>query len=230
MARETAAQKKARLAAEAEANAITLAKIADATQTTGFLYTPATIHAPLIAEGLAEVNPEMTREDGWIATRATEKGMQKVNETNSNAAAPADTASNVAPVAPAATPAAKPVFQIAKGIAVPAIQRGGGRVTGHTIYPFDSMDVNDSFFVPNSEDKPNAAKSLASTVSSANARYSEEVKDENGNVKTRVNRKGATVPETRQIREFAIRARTAEQEKAAGFDHGQAGARIWRVL
>ena len=40
------------------------------------------------------------------------------------------------------------------------------------MYDFDAMNVGDIIFVPNSEDKPDAAKSLASTISSANKRFS----------------------------------------------------------
>lgn len=70
------------------------------------------------------------------------------------------------PAAPAA-PVAKPTFTIDKGIAIPVATRGARGV----VYPFDTMEVSDSFFVAATEAKPTPAKSLASTVSSASKRY-----------------------------------------------------------
>ena len=79
------------------------------------------------------------------------------------------------------------------------------------MYPFDALNVRQSFFVPNTEDKPNAAKSLASTVSSATARYAEVVE---GQFKT--NKKGEQVPVTRETRKFVVRS-------------VEGGARVWRT-
>jgi hypothetical protein len=42
------------------------------------------------------------------------------------------------------------------------------------VYPFDSLEVGQSFFVPVSEKHPDPVKTLGSTVSSANMRYAEE--------------------------------------------------------
>lgn len=64
--------------------------------------------------------------------------------------------------------AAKMSFEILDGIPVPESKRGG--LKGDT-YPFESLKVGQSFFVPATEAKPNPAKGLASTVSSANRRY-----------------------------------------------------------
>lgn len=79
-------------------------------------------------------------------------------------------ASNPATVAPAPTPAAKPSFVIEDAIPVPSVKTGGG-AKRESIYPFDQLGVNQSFFVAASTDMPEPAKSLASTVSSATARY-----------------------------------------------------------
>jgi hypothetical protein len=48
----------------------------------------------------------------------------------------------------------------------------GGR--NRSVYPFDALAVGQSFHVPASEAKPNPAKSLASTVSSANKRNAKD--------------------------------------------------------
>ena len=117
----------------------------------------------LISEGLVEQNGEIKDDAGNLATRATEKGValhnsQPKNEGNNNSVDNANTAS------------ATPKFEIFK---VEGAVFGTGRARKATsMYDFDGMDVGAFIFVPNSEDKPDAAKSLASTISSANKRFS----------------------------------------------------------
>jgi len=155
------------------------------------LYTSPAVHAPLVAEGLVEINTTMTNEAGEIATRATQKGIESMSTDKA---------------APAAT-AVKSAFAVEDGVAIPAAA-GRGRV-GNT-YPFDAMQVGQSFFVPNTEKKPDAAKSLASTVSSATARYAVAT----GNKK--LNRKNVEVDEMKATRTFTVRA-------------VEGGARVWRT-
>lgn len=162
-------------------------------QTKGFAFVGIDEGAELVKEGLAETNAAVPNTPaGQIAARATQKGIDTVN-------------ASTAPTAPA-TDAAKPSFVIEDNVAIPAVT-GRGRIA--SVYPFDKLAVGQSFFVA----KP--AKNLASTVSSANARYAVEVKDAAGNVLTRVNRKGATVPQTQQTRTFIVRS-------------VEGGSRIWR--
>lgn len=164
------------------------------------LYTMPEVHNPMVAAGTVEINPSMVDENGAVATRATQKGIDEVT------AAPTETKS---------ASAVKSAYAIDNDIAMPTAS-GRGR-TSNT-YPFDNLEVGQSFFVANSEDKPNAAKSLASTVSSATARYAEEIPGE-----TKTNRKGETVPAVRETRKFMVRA---VDETAAG--RGK-GARVWRT-
>lgn len=89
-------------------------------------------------------------------------------------------------------------FVIETGVELPAIKRGGDR---SQIYPFDQLEIGQSFFVPNTETMPNAGKTLASTVSSATRRH-----------------KASTPP-----RVFTIRA------EALAADGVTKGARIWRI-
>ena len=105
------------------------------------------------------------------------------------------------------------MFQIENDVPVPAIS---GRGRGGNVYPFDQLAVGQSFFVANSESKPNAAKSLASTVCSATARYA--VPAEDGSTKT--NKKGEVVPVMVRTRKFVVRR--AEED-------GVKGARVWRT-
>lgn len=163
----------------------------------GFIYAAAADVAPFVAEGLVETNEGIKDEAGNIAVRlktatATE-GTSTVNTANT--------------AAPAAS-AAPSSFAIEDGIAMPT---ASGRGRGGNVYPFDALNVGQSFFVPNTAEKPNAAKSLASTVSSATARYAEVVE---GQFKT--NKKGEQVPVTRETRKFVVRS-------------VEGGARVWRT-
>lgn len=162
------------------------------------LYTSPAVHGPLIEAGMVEINPAVTNEAGEIATRATQKGIDEMNRNTETGTAAAS--------APVATS-----FAIEDNVPMPT-GSGRGRGRGGNVYPFDALEVGQSFFVPNSEDKPNAAKSLASTVSSATARFA--VPSEDGATKT--NKKGETVPVMVETRKFVVRS-------------VEGGARVWRT-
>lgn len=86
----------------------------------------------------------------------------------------------------------KPVasqFKVLSGAFVrPKVKRGGGFGKGAPAkYPFDTMAVNDFFFVSDSSTSSgNAVKTMNSAVGSANQRFAEDVLDENGRVKTKM--------------------------------------------
>ena len=176
------------------------------------LFTPAAVHGPLVEAGLVEINPAMVNEAGEIATRATQAGIESLN-SGAIVADNATSEANSAIAETGKTEKVKTMFQIEDNFPVPAIS---GRGRGGNVYPFDQLAVNQSFFVPNSESKPNAAKSLASTVSSATARYA--VPAEDGSTKT--NKKGEVVPVLVKTRKFVVRR--AEED-------GVKGARVWRT-
>ena len=176
------------------------------------MFVPESVYAPLVEAGLVEINSGMTDENGYVATRATQKGIESLD----SAATVADNATSEATSATAATgetQKVKTMFMIEDSIPVPTIS---GRGRGGNVYPFDQLEVGQSFFVANSEDKPNAAKSLASTVSSATARYA--VASEDGATKT--DKKGETVPVMVETRKFVVRSVE---------ENGVKGARVWRT-
>lgn len=154
---------------------------------------------------LVELNPAGADESGLVLTRATQKGIDELKGEG-------EVQAQVAPV--------RSSVVIAADVPMPASSGRGGR--GGEIYPFASLEVGQSFFVPATEARPNPAKSLASTVSSAGNRYAEVVEGQ-----TRVNRKGEVVPLTRKMREFAVRP--VDDGAAWGFP-GVAGAGVWRTL
>lgn len=148
--------------------AVIVAAMANA-DTPFHMATPAEVKN-LLDNDMVEVNNEITDGDK-VAVRATEKGQAEApapsNEgTNSNVT---DTNTNTADTG--ATAAASPAkFGIIQNAG--AVFAAGRTRKAATMYDFDAMNVGDIIFVPNSEDKPDAAKSLASTISSANKRFS----------------------------------------------------------
>ena len=176
------------------------------------LFTPAAVHGSLVEAGLVEINPAMVNEAGEIATRATQAGIESL-DSGAIVVDNATTEVNSAIAETGKTEKVKTMFQIEDNVPVPAIS---GRGRGVKVYPFDQLAVGQSFFVANDESKPNAAKSLASTVSSATARYA--VPAEDGSTKT--NKKGEVVPVMVKTRKFVVRR--AEED-------GVKGARVWRT-
>lgn len=173
----------------------------------GFVFAAADSVAPFVAAGLVETNETIVDGEGNIAVRlaqvansAEAQTAQASNVTQTQTETPAVTGK---------TEKVNTMFKIENDVPVPAIS---GRGRGGNTYPFDQLEKGQSFFVANSEDKPNAAKSLASTVSSATARYA--VPAEDGSTKT--NKKGETVPVMVETRKFVVRS-------------VEGGARVWRT-
>ena len=160
----------------------------------GFIMAAPKAVEPFVKAGLVETNETISDDAGNIAVRLKPEteGTKTMNETKPAASAPVATS-----------------FAIEDNVPMPT---ASGRGRGGNVYPFDQMEVGQSFFVPNSEDKPNAAKSLASTVSSATARFA--VPSEDG--ATKVNKKGEIVPVMVETRKFVVRS-------------VEGGARVWRT-
>lgn len=203
--KKTASRKTAPAVAVAQIGEVKLEEIVSATQAGNFVYTGVAIHGPLVEAGLVEVNPSITNEAGEIATRATEKGISAVSKNQNH--------ESTAEAGATATATGKNGFVLEANVPVPTIKRGG---RGGEVYPFDEMQPGHSFFVAADESKPNPAKSLASTVSSATARYA--VPAEDGSTKT--NKKGETVPVMVETRKFVVRSVE---------ENGVKGARVWRT-
>lgn len=176
------------------------------------IYTSPEVHLPLVEAGLVEINPAMTNENGEVATRATQKGVESL-DSGATVADNATSETQTETAVTGTTQKAKSMFKIENSIPVPTIS---GRGRGGNVYPFDQLEAGQSFFVANDESKPNAAKSLASTVSSATARYA--VPSADGATKT--NKAGETVPVMVETRKFVVRSVE---------ENGVKGARVWRT-
>lgn len=112
---------------------------------------------PLIEQGLIEVNTGDIDASGAAAARLTQKavdGMPKQAAT---------------PVAGGA--ANQSQFAIITNATIPESKRGAGRVAGPSKYPFDSLPVGGSFFVPVSDDVPTPMKTMGSAVVNATNKH-----------------------------------------------------------
>lgn len=89
-------------------------------------------------------------------------------------------------------------------------------------YPFAELKVGYSFFVPNSEEFPNAVRTLQSAASAANNRYAVKTGE------TTTNRKGEEVSERKYTRKFQVR-RDVGKEEDGPENVGKEGARVGRV-
>lgn len=225
MATTSRNRSRANSSATAEAE-FTLDKVIEATKQNGgqgFLYTPASFHDPLIAKGDVITNPAMVDEAGNVATRATAKHLEQSQESNTVS----DTQAN-------------PKFEIETGVAIPARKPrsvshlNAGRTA---VYPFASLQIGESFFVPDPVDAEGnpvktkngkaiktAYNSLSSTVSQANENARKYVE---GTTRVKVRGKGAGTEgedfiELKKFKHF-------DTERTLPDGSIQKGARIFRV-
>jgi hypothetical protein len=147
-----------------KANINLLSAIVNAFNTGAVYFVTQAEATPLLQNdpALIEVNPSMLdpNDNTKAAARPTDAGRELAAKKGKSA------------VTNTETPAATPAFEIITGAALPPSKRGG-RGGAPTQYPFDKMEVGQSFFVPVSEKHPDPVKTLGSTVSSANHRYAE---------------------------------------------------------
>lgn len=163
--------KKPKKSAEGGFDKQLLAKIVEITQSGNHIMLTQEEAIPLQSHNppLIELNFDI-REGDKAAARATAEGIAMVGKSEVQVIGKSD----VGMISAAALTGGS-AFSIMKGVELPASRRGQGLRGGRTNkYPFDQMEIGDSFFVPVSEDMPEPLKTLGSTVSSANMRYAEE--------------------------------------------------------
>lgn len=227
-----------------------LPAIATATAAGSFVFTAKAIHLPLIAAGLVMVNETdvPVNDKGESATRATDAGLAKAAELAA--------AGGATPGAEAAAPA-KLVIVLEDDVKMPEVvaTRGGG-VGRESIYPFKTMNVNQSFFVPATEKMPKPWESLARAIANAEKKFAKvktvqdftvdgegvkillfeadgttpKLKTVMKTVKSREKGKEGQekqVPEVEKTRTF--KAFEVEEEYPKGSGVTVKGARIWRT-
>lgn len=118
-------------------------------------YLQADAYTELVAAGLVEVNTQLADANGAHASRLTPAGVEFMASTAGQ------------PAAEAAPAAVKPVFELDDNVPLPATVRRG---RSESIYPFETMGVNQSFHIAATAEKENPAREYASTISSATRR------------------------------------------------------------
>jgi hypothetical protein len=175
----------------------------------------------LIDGKLAEFNPEI-RDGDKIAIRLTDEGLKANSEMNASTNNTADTGNTGTASAAASS------FAIIDNAALPSAARGG---RNGPVYPFDDLNVGQSFFVPATADKPEPAKSIASTATSAAKRFATPVKNPDGSpVMEEYKVRGVT--KTREKFEFTRRFAVKSVEKGKTYGAWTApenGALVQRV-
>lgn len=144
-----------------------LAKIVEATDANQQVFVGQAMGQPMLAHNppLIEINPGVTNPDDPTqvlcrSTSAAKEYLASANTTTHVEAKPAATS-----------------YTIIKNVEIPAAKRRGNP-SGNGApakYPFDSMEVGDTFFSADTEHKKgNAVKALGSSISAQNKKYSKE--------------------------------------------------------
>lgn len=175
----------------------------------------------LIDGKLAEFNPDI-RDGDKIAIRLTDEGLKMADTGNT------DNSNNGGDNGNTGASAAASSFAIIDGAALPSAARGG---RNGPVYPFDDLNVGQSFFVPATADKPEPAKSIASTATSAAKRFATPVKNPDGSAVMETY-KVRGVEKTREkfeyTRQFAVKS--VEKGKVYGsWTALESGALVQRV-
>lgn len=173
----------------------------------------------LIDGKLAEFNPDI-RDGDKIAIRLTDEGLNMANANNT------DNSSNTGNDTGASAAASS--FAIIDNAKLPSAARGG---RNGPVYPFDDLNVGQSFFVPATADKPEPAKSIASTATSAAKRFATPVKNPDGSAVMETY-KVRGVEKTREKFEFTRRFAVKSVEKGKVYGEWTApenGALVQRV-
>jgi len=118
-------------------------------------------------------------------------------------------------------------FEVITNAVLPASKRGGGGGGAPMKYPFDKLEVGNSFFVPATAKLPNPLKTLGSTISSANIRYAnvigeKEVTRAKRGEKNRLvlDDNGAKIMETKTVPQYEFTRKFSIRGVEAGKTYG----------
>lgn len=188
----------------------------------GFLMLTQAEGQDIVAAGHAVVDPSIV--DGeTAAVRLTDAGRAVLAEQNAPAAASSASSYEIDDAVPLPTNTVRRT-------------REGG-------YPFDKLEVGQSFHVAKTAENPDPASRLASSVSGARVKFSEVIPGEFETVTKKTYKKGAdgkgyakdengkriveseteeSQPKTRLLRDFVVKSVDASDPKGEG-------ARVWRT-
>jgi hypothetical protein len=173
----------------------------------GFVYGTKQEYKTLLDAGLVDFD-EAKKDGNKIAMRASDAGLAAFTATQGGG-----TPTN-APAGVVTPTAEKPAFKITKEIPMPKVRRREGE--SGSKYPFDALEIGDSFHVPITADMPDPKKSMASSITAAKMRYSNKLEGQHKS------RRGTMVDNVEFTRNFAVRAVGKDDPEGPG-------ARVWRV-
>lgn len=158
-----------------------LIALATATLAKTHLMTTADQRASVDAS-LLMTNPAIVGPNGELATIASPAGMAAAGVSD------------------------KPKLTVLSNLVLPEPKRGnfGGGNKRESAYDFDSLEVNQGWFIVASDAQPNPAKSLASTVSGASKRWSKELATTHERRQKVVNEAGEDVLDANGKPTFAV--------------------------
>lgn len=130
----------------------------------------------MVEDDMIEINTSITNEDGLMAARATAKGIATINGLPTREVKG---------------------FVLTKGRELPV---GKPRGRSGSKWPFDEMEVGESFVILATDEKPNPVKDVSSAVSHANKRYAVPVEGE-----FKLNKQGMQIPVTEYTRFFVVK-------------------------
>ena len=139
----------------------------------GYALLDADRYKALVKAGLIEVNSDIVDEDGNTAVRLTDKGNEAMDYTVSelpleSATVPVESAVE-AVESPKATRATVSPEDIAiSKVEIPLPEKTASERAGRSRYPFDALEVNQSFFVADADNKQPRFRNMKATVSKRN--------------------------------------------------------------
>lgn len=169
-----------------------------------YCFTAKEIHEKLIKKGFVEIKEDMVNAAGEIATRATELGIAEISKIKQEKETMSEGKSGVSMAAG--------VYEI-ENIAVvkEATKRKGGGKKGSS-YPFDKLEVGQSFFIEATEKNPTPWEKQ-SLVAMAQSNYTVPAVNEDGSPKMRVITRGPNKGASQQANAFTRRFALTKAEK-----------------
>ena len=187
----------------------------------------------IVAAGLATVDTNKVEGDKAFVSLTT-AGFEAIAELDDQNYTQAQ---GQTPVTEATTAPAKPVFEVEDGIPMPTKRAPR---SGSSVYPIETMEVNQSFHIPVTPDNPDPATRIASSLSNARIKFAQKTgefeavtrnvyqKDENGKFVV-VDGKRVVLGTENVQREKTINTRDWSVATVGAEDPKGPGARVWRT-
>ena len=196
----------------------TMPEIVQATNDGSYVFTSDPVREIMLNKGWVEVNEDIENSEvsGEFATRATQKGIDEFpahegadGEADDQDIQNSDKENNVVQTTS--------VFEIED---IKVVKKRA--TSGNLKYPFDQLEIGQSFFIPATEDRPEPWKSLCGAITVANNRHAVPKFAEDGTTPImRKKRNSDEVVQAMQLtRKFAITKDTKD---------GVEGARMGRI-